>query len=603
MDIQSTQEQISLIWPDESKTEDYQPTYSHGMVEDLALEELAKAINFNNRSKFNAPVLMSMFTDDAEVINYRLEIIEDFINNPELVSGLENLLPMLTEVSDVSPSKGIDDSQLLRTVKRLGELDLYVKCVQQLHSVLSSTKKIIKSKGLIKLQEKLNDIIDATIFRSLAERLPKLRANFEGLSSVTVGINLDAQLRPVEATLLSINKQKFKGEPFLEKIFNKKKNKQDFTGIAELHSLDDTNINWSMNNASGSALKLFSHKNSYLKGKDPISSIALTHTLFNDLKPILENTIKPISSEIAYFTKINSGFLAKLEPELRFFIGSAKFIGRIQALGLHMCRPEIVSKEQRIFNVEGIYNINLALSMHYKQPSVFLTSMIVSNEVNFDNTGRIFILTGPNRGGKTTYTQAIGLTQIMAQIGLYVPASKAKISPVDMIYTHFPSEEKPDSNLGRLGEESRRLEEIFKKATRYSLVLLNESLSSTSAGESLYIAKDIVCALKLLGVRAVFATHLHDLALDLDFFNKNKLGDSRVISLVSGVYNVEDTIKNNNEIAIRTYKIIPGPPLGNSYARDIASRFGISLDNLVKTLKERDVIDKNVDIKDFNKKK
>lgn len=603
MDIQSTQEQISLIWPNEGKTENHQLTYSHGMVEDLALEELAKAINFNNRSKFNAPVLMSMFTDDAEVINYRLEIIEDFINNPELANGLENLLPMLTELSDVSSNKVIDDSQLLRAVKRLGELDLYVKCVQQLHSVLSNTKKKIKSKGLLKLQEKLNDIIDATIFRSLAERLPKLRANFEGLSSVTVGINLDAQLRPVEATLLSINKQKFKGEPFLEKIFNKKKNKQDFTGIAELHSLDDTNVNWSMNNASGSALKLFSHKNSYLKGKDPISSIALTQTLFNDLKPILENTIKPISSEIGYFTKINSGFLAKLEPELRFFIGSAKFIGRIQALGLHMCRPEIASKEQRIFNVEGIYNINLALGMHYKQPSVFLTSMIVTNEVNFDNTGRIFILTGPNRGGKTTYTQAIGLTQIMAQIGLYVPASKAKISPVDMIYTHFPSEEKPHSNLGRLGEESRRLEEIFKKATRYSLVLLNESLSSTSAGESLYIAKDIVCALKLLGVRAVFATHLHDLALDLDFFNKNKLGDSRVISLVSGVYNVEDTIKNNNEIAIRTYKIIPGPPLGNSYARDIASRFGISLDNLVKTLKERDVIDKNVDIKDFNKKK
>ncbi|KNY26065.1 MutS-related protein [Pseudobacteroides cellulosolvens] len=603
MDMQSTQEQISLIWPNEGKTQNHHMTYSHVMVEDMALEELAKAINFNNRSKFNAPVLMSMFTDDAEIINYRLEIIEDFINNPELASELENLLPMLTELSDISPSKGIDDSQLLRAVKRLGELDLYVKCIQQLHSVLSSTKKKIKSKGLIKLQEMLKDIIDATIFRSLAERLPKLRANFEGLSSVTVGINLDAQLRPVEATLLSINKQKFKGEPFLEKIFNKKKNTQDFTGIAELHSLEDTNINWGVNNASGSALKLFSHKNSYLKGKDPISSIALTQTLFNDLKPILENTIKPISSEIAYFTKINSGFLAKLEPELRFFIGSAKFIARIQALGLHMCRPEIVSKEQRIFNVEGIYNINLALSMHYKQPSVFLTSMIVTNEVNFDNTGRIFILTGPNRGGKTTYTQAIGLTQIMAQIGLYIPASKAKISPVDMIYTHFPTEEKPDSNLGRLGEESRRLEEIFKKATRYSLVLLNESLSSTSAGESLYIAKDIVCALKLLGVRAVFATHLHDLALDLDFFNKNKLGDSRVISLVSGVYNVDDTIKNINEIAIRTYKIIPGPPLGNSYARDIASRFGISLDNLVKTLKERDVIDKNVDIKDFNKKK
>jgi len=603
MSIQPIQEQISLIWPSDIKTQSHYLPYNYNMVEDMALEELAKAINFNNRSKFDASLLMSMFTDDAEIINYRLEIIEDFINNPELSNGLEALLPMLIELSDITLTKGMEDSQLLRAVKRLGELDLYVKCVQQFHTILSNTKKKIKSKGLLKLQEKLKEIMDTTIFRSLTERLPKLRANFEGLSSVTVGINLDAQLRPVEATLLSINKQTFKGEPFLEKIFSKRKHKDEFIGIAELHSIEDTNVHWDANNTGATALKLFSHKNSYLKGKDPISSMALTQTLFNDLKPILENIVKPISSEIAHFTKINSGFLAKLEPELRFYIGSAKFIGRIQALGLQMCRPEIVSKEQRVFNVEGIYNINLALNMHYKQPSVFLTSMIVTNEVNFDNTGRIFILTGPNRGGKTTYTQAIGLTQIMAQIGLYVPASKAKISPVDMIYTHFPTEEKPDSNLGRLGEESKRLEEIFKKATRYSLVLLNESLSSTSAGESLYIAKDIVCALKLLGVRAVFATHLHDLALDLDFFNKNKLGDSRVISLVSGVYNVEDTIKNDNEIAIRTYKIIPGPPLGNSYARDIASRFGISLDKLVKTLKERNAIDKNVDIKDFNKKK
>ncbi|HEY9059021.1 MAG TPA: hypothetical protein VIO64_00735 [Pseudobacteroides sp.] len=602
MDIQSIQEQISLIWPDEDKIQNHYLPDNYGMIEDIALEELAKALNFNNRSKLNAPALMSMFTDDSEIINYRLEIIEDFVNNPDLVNGLEGMLPMLAELTDITINKGIEESQLLKAVKRLGELDLYVKCVQQLYSLLANSKKKNKSRGLTRLQNKLKNTMDSTIFRSLSERLPKLRTNFEGLSSVTVGINLDAQLRPVEATLLSINKQKFKGEPFLEKIFNKKKHKDDFVGISELHSLDDATVHWDPNNSSASALKLLSHKNSYFKGKDTINSMALTQTLFNDLKPILENIIKPISSEIAYFTKINSGFLAKLEPELKFFIGSARFIGRIQALGLHMCKPEIVSKEQRVFNVEGIYNINLALFMHYKQPSVFLTSMIVTNDVNFDNSGRIFILTGPNRGGKTTYTQAIGLTQIMAQIGLYVPAAKAKISPVDMIYTHFPTEEKPDSNLGRLGEESKRLEEIFKKATRYSLVLLNESLSSTSAGESLYIAKDIVCALKLLGVRAVFATHLHDLALDLDFFNKNKLGDSRVISLVSGVYNVEDAIKNNNEIAIRTYKIIPGPPLGNSYARDIASRFGISLDNLVKTLKERDVIDKNLDIKDFNKK-
>ncbi|MDP4179913.1 MAG: hypothetical protein Q8942_02350 [Bacillota bacterium] len=593
---------ISLFWPDFGSTQNYYAPEDDNMSEDLDLQELAKALSLDNKYKFSVSTLMSMFTDDPSIINYRLEIIDDLIKFPEVINELENMLPILSELSDISITKGMEDAQLLKAVRRLGELDLYIKCVQQLYSILSDPKRKLSSKGFIKLQNKLKRIIESTIFRSLSERLPNLRVNFEGLSSVTVGINLDAQLRPVEATLLSINKQSFKGEPFLEKIFKKNKSKDEFSGIADLHSLDDATVHWDTNNSPASALKILSHKNSYLKGKDTINSMALTQTLFNDLKPILENIIKPISSEIAYFTKINSGFLACLEPEIRYYIGAAKFIRRIQALGLSMCKPEIVSKEERIFNIEGIYNINLALKMHFRQPLVYLSSMIVTNEVNFGKTGRIFILTGPNRGGKTTYTQAIGLTQIMAQLGLFVPATKAKISPVDMICTHFPVEEKPDSNLGRLGEESKRLSEIFNRATRYSLVLLNESLSSTSAGESLYIAKEIVCALKLLGVRAVFATHLHDLALYLDFFNKDKPGDSKVISLVSGVYSADDLGLSNNEIAIRTYKIVPGPPLGNSYARDIASRYGISFDKLVQTLKDRNQVDQNLDIKLYGKK-
>jgi len=144
-------------------------------------------------------------------------------------------------------------------------------------------------------------------------------------------------------------------------------------------------------------------------------------------------------------------------------------------------------------------------------------------------------------------------------------------------------------DLGRLGEEASRLSAIFHKATRRSLVLLNESLSTTSPGESLYLARDIVRALRLLGGRAIFATHLHELA-QTDQLNASP-GDSLVISMVAGAITMETSADGAPQTVQRTYKISPAPPMGLSYAHDIAQHFGISFEQLTQTLRERKQID------------
>ena len=221
-----------------------------------------------------------------------------------------------------------------------------------------------------------------------------------------------------------------------------------------------------------------------------------------------------------------------------------------------------------------------------KETEPDLSKLLVNNNVSFDESGRIFILTGPNQGGKTTYTQAIGLAHLLFQAGLPIPGTSAKISPIDGILTHFPVEEKPGLEAGRFGEEARRLHLIFQRATSHSLVLLNESLASTSEGESLYLAQDIVRALSLLGVRAIFATHLHTLAEMCEQINDATQGKSRLISMVSRTVEFE----GEQTGVRRTYKIEAGPPMGISYARDIASQYGISLDKILETLQERAVI-------------
>jgi DNA mismatch repair ATPase MutS len=239
--------------------------------------------------------------------------------------------------------------------------------------------------------------------------------------------------------------------------------------------------------------------------------------------------------------------------------------------------------DDRVFTARGFYNVVMAVRMRDMEGGRALAGQVVTNDVALEPGAGIFILTGPNRGGKTTFTQGIGLAQVLAQSGLCVPAAEAVVSPVDLVLTHFPREESAEMGAGRLGEEATRLASIFGAITRHSLVLLNESLSSTSPGESLYLAEDIIRAFRLLGCRAVFATHLHELAARAQLINEEIEGESSVLSVVAG------SEPHNGEVK-RTYRIQPGPPVGRSFARDIADRHGISFEKLLQTLRGRKLV-------------
>ena len=162
---------------------------------------------------------------------------------------------------------------------------------------------------------------------------------------------------------------------------------------------------------------------------------------------------------------------------------------------------------------------------------------------------------------------------------------EAHISPVDDIFTHYPVEEKQAKATGRFGDEAQRLAQIFKRATRHSLILLNESLSSTSPGESVYLAQDISRILRRMGSRVIFATHLHELAAAVPRLNSEADGEGGLVSLVAS--RLQDG-ENGDQ---RSFKVLPGPPMGHSYAREIASRYGISYEQLASLLRERGELD------------
>lgn len=554
---------FSLLWPDGTRSAGQDaPRLSPGAQRDLNLTEIAEAVAGSHCRAADIQGLLLALNTDPDVIRYRQDILEDLLNAPELEASIEAFLPQANALGRYVYFPSREQSPLHEVTWRIGQLELYVECVECLHAITADARGQLRSAGLRRLADEVAAVRAGAVYQNLARELPDLAAQVRGVGSVTLGVNLDDHLRPVEATLLAVNAERFRGaaSSLLGRLFGRALPSDEWEGIARLHSAP--------------------------RATGPLSALGLDNPLlaplFRDLADVLKQATKPVAAALERYQQVNVGFLSDLRVELAFYLGAARLIRRLQEAGLPMCKPALAPVEERVTAVKDAYNLYLALRL-CPPGGGGTASEVVTNDVRLDDEGRILILTGPNRGGKTTYTQAVGQIQILAQAGLYIPGTEARLSPVDGVYTHFPVEEDPRAEAGRLGEEAQRLGTIFAAATRHSLILLNESLATTSPGESLYLAQDIVRALRLLGARGIYATHLHELAAGIDALNDSTPGDSRVGSLVALV---ADGSGANGSIR-QTYRIVPGPPLGKSYAREIASRYGISYEQLRALLRER----------------
>ncbi len=261
-------------------------------------------------------------------------------------------------------------------------------------------------------------------------------------------------------------------------------------------------------------------------------------------------------------------------------LGGARLAERLRSAGLPTFRPALLAADLRSTRLEDAYDPVLALRLLSSAGDS--GAGVVTNPVVFDATqARVWVLSGPNRGGKTTYIRAVGLAHVLGQAGLHVAARAGRLSAVDAIFTHFPSRESARPGMGRLDDEAERLGTIFRQATPYSLVLLNEALAGTSSFEAVDLASGVVRGLRFLGVRAIYVTHLHELAAAVADINATTPGDAPVGSLVA------EPGATQAELQVRTFRIRPGAPHGQSFAADIAEQHGISFPQLVQLLRER----------------
>lgn len=529
---------ISLLYPDNSITRIYSDTKRSATLTSITAEQL----ELDYLMDLKTCDFGSFYTDDTDVILYRQDTFRDIAENPELSDILMKMIPFLNDITELrrlgSDSAAAGDNYLYS----IAEVELYTSLMEMLQNELLPLAPKLKSTAFRRFAERINTLTGSEYFTSINEQLNELTSRVREIKSVTIGVNLDSQLRAEKAGVLSINNEQFKSGDLLNKMLRLDFKNDDMTCIAPLIP--------------------------FKKGQSDNQQYALANAFNGAITEIYKQSVRSWKKVIQHYVLENTDFLIRMMPEVEFVTKASELIKNLKAKGCPLCHPEIRPAAEKAFDAKGLCNPIVSLK---------LDGTVVPNDFKFDENGMIYVLTGPNRGGKSVITCAVGLAFVMAQLGLPVCAESCVISPCDEIFTHFPTGSEDTIDKGRLGEECSRLSSIFEEVSENSLVLLDESLSSTGSFEGAYIASEVLHGFSMARCRGIFSTHLHDLAASVDSINAECVpaGGVRVDNLVAAI-----------EAGSRSFKILREKPDGKSYARDIADKYGLSLDKILDKIKK-----------------
>lgn len=527
---------ISLLYPDADSLRRHMLGEEDARLSQITAEQLELYFLMDLKScDFG-----SFYTCDPEVILYRQDTFEDMIANPELAHILLKMIPFLSDITELRKMGADSAASTESYLYSITEVELYTSLLDLLRDNLLPLAPKLKSSAFRRFAERINMLTGSEYYKNLNAQLKELTSRVREIKSVTIGVNFDSQLRVDRAGVLSINNEYFKSGELLDKMLRLDFKNDEMTCIAPLVA--------------------------FKKGQSDNQQMALANAFNGAITDVFRQSIRSWKKVIQHYVLENTDFLIRLMPEIEFVTKATELLMKLKEKGCPLCHPEIRPMSEKAFDARGLCNPIV---------SVKLDAPVVPNDFTFDKDGMLYVLTGPNRGGKSVITCAVGLAFVMAQLGLPVCADSCIISPVDEIFTHFPTGSEDTIDKGRLGEECSRLSAIFSEVTEDSLVLLDESLSSTGSFEGAYIASEVLQGFSLVKCRGIFSTHLHDLAASVDSIN--------AVTLPQGGVRIDNLVAAIRE-GSRSFKILREKPDGKSYARDIADKYGLSIDKIMEKI-------------------
>jgi len=483
---------------------------------DLNLDQIIDAIT-DSKQEYNLKPFFYTSLKDIPTIKYRQEIMQDLENE----TLLEHIKSFARKMRVMRRYLALVDKLYYKYHKEgwfLEAVEIYCDAVNGLVQDLNLAD--LKSRGLLAFHKYMTNYANSGDFTSLLAETKKLKAD---LSTVKYCLLIKGH---------SIKVRKYESEidysAEVEETFEKFKQ-----GAVK---------DYRANLPTGSGMN---HVEAQI--------LDLVAKLYPDIFLNLDN----------YCAK-NGHYLdetiAVFDREIQFYIAYLEYVAIFKRAGLKFCYPRISDKDKEVYNYEG-FDLALAYKLINENSSV------VCNDFYLKDKERIWVISGPNQGGKTTFARTFGQLHYLASLGCPVPGREAQLFLFDRLFTHFEREENIQNLRGKLQDDLVRIYNILNQATSNSIILLNEIFTSTTVKDGIFLSKKVMEKIIQLDLLCVWVTFIDELA---SFSEKT-------VSMVS-------TVVPENP-ALQTYKIVRRPADGLAYALSLAEKYRLTYDRLKERLK------------------
>jgi DNA mismatch repair protein MutS len=191
------------------------------------------------------------------------------------------------------------------------------------------------------------------------------------------------------------------------------------------------------------------------------------------------------------------------------------------------------------------FDMEIVAGRHPVVERMMAREKFIPNDLVLTDEAQLIVLTGPNMAGKSTILRQVGLIQLLAQVGAYVPARKARLPIVDRLFTRVGASDNLVRGQSTFMVEMSETSAILHTATRRSLVLLDEIGRGTSTYDGVSIAWSVSEHLHdAIGCKTVFATHYHEL--------------TQLANELAGVRNFTVAVREVGDQVLFLHRLIPG---------------------------------------------
>jgi len=475
------------------------PSNEKDLIQDLGLNALFDAMAMGDEFLFEvAKKIVLTSENDLDTILYRQDILRDCLKNPGFIRDIYTLASEAIEKEKKAHFGFFSKYPSSILYNSIEALEVFLAMLKKLRMLIAEHETKFQSEGFVALFTMLKKELSDEYLAVIQTHLNELKIRDGLLISAKLG-------KGNKGTNYTLRKQEYKKQSWIQRIFEKKVPvyvyripDRDENGLRALSELRDRGIN----------------------------------TVANALAQSVDHI---------------RNFFITLLTELAFYIGCLNLYEQLTEIGEHISFPLPFVSSERRHSFKGLYDVCLALNIKQK---------IIDNDLNADHKN-LFIITGANQGGKSTFLRSIGLAQLMMQCGMFVPAQMFSSNICEGIYTVYKREEDITMRSGKLDEELSRMNSIVDNITSNSLLLFNEPFTATNEREGSEIARQIISALYEKRIKVFVVTHLYSFAHNM---YEGKM-DNAVFLRAERRADGE-----------RTFKLREGEPLQTSFGEDLYNR-------------------------------